>query len=82
MTRAERRTRTETVVARRKRDWLISASHDRLLRRGEAWDSKRAGRSRKLHPFDCGRPRCGICTRHWDPIRPRDLRALLCAEGE
>lgn len=57
MDRAERRRRTERIVARRKEVMRWSGMLE--------WaDDRRIGRCKTLHPFDCGRPKCGICSLH------------------
>lgn len=57
MDRKERRRRTARIVDRRKEvmRW------DGML---EWADDRRIGRCKTLHPFDCGRPKCGVCSLH------------------
>ncbi len=60
MDRQERRRRTARIVARRKEVMRWSGMLE--------WaDDRYIGRCRNMHPFDCGRPRCGICrtSRKW-----------------
>ena len=57
MDRQERRRRTNRIVARRKE---VMRWSDYLK-----WADKRyLGRCKTLHPFDCGRPKCGVCGRN------------------
>ena len=54
MTRADRRARTETVRDRRRRQ--VSAIDPARVR-----TQRVEGKMRSMSPFDCGRPRCGVC---------------------
>lgn len=77
MNRKERRRRTENVVARRKELMRWSGMLE--------WaDSRYLGRCKTLHPLDCGRPRCGVCTLHkrrWSgETRKERLANLECQE--
>ena len=72
--RGERRARTERIVERRRRDWLLTQDAD-------GWTPHRAGRSRNLHPFDCGTPGCWVCTRRWGAI-PQVTKQVQAATDE
>ncbi len=45
----------ENVRKRRKQDWL---------RDGRYYKDPHPHNCNKKHPFDCGNPRCGICSGH------------------
>ncbi|MHA2279827.1 MAG: hypothetical protein ACXAC5_02990 [Promethearchaeota archaeon] len=53
MDKAERRSRTDRVVTRRK--------EMRWSGMFEWADNRYIGRCKTRSPFDCGRPRCGLC---------------------
>lgn len=59
--------RTERIVARRKKvlRWskLLLDDEKSAQQRG-----KQVGRCRDRHPFDCGRTRCGICSKKRDAL--------------
>ena len=54
MNRAERRRRTEVIIARRREEIRWSEMLNWV-------NSRYIGRCRNMSPFDCGRPRCGVC---------------------
>lgn len=56
MNRAERRRRTEVIITRRMEEIRWSEMFDWV-------DSRDIGRCKNMSPFDCGRPRCGVCGR-------------------
>lgn len=66
MNRAERRARTDRVVARRKR----------FVHGGAP-----IGRCRDRHPHDCGHTQCLTCHAHkvFDTPKPADVRRLAIA---
>jgi hypothetical protein len=72
--RQERRAEAERVVAHRFHDWLKCFKPDE-------WDERRAGRARKVHPFNCGNPRCFVCKypKVGGKMRPRDRKRLASA---
>jgi hypothetical protein len=68
--------RTEAVVERRRRDaFMVRDPH---------WNEAVAGRSRHMHPWACGQPRCFCC--HHEKLAkipdPRDVRQMDEARGE
>lgn len=73
MDRAERRRRTERIVRRRIRVMRWSYMDE--------WATERyVGRCKKIHPFDCGRPRCGVCSlgkRKWAGKTLQERKAAL-----
>ncbi len=75
MDRQERRRRTARIVARRKEvmRWsgMLKWADDRYL-----------GRCKTLHPLDCGRPRCGVCSlgRKLSGITRQEEKAKLAQE--
>ena len=73
MNRAERRWRTANIVARRQ--WQL----DWIFPEGDA-APKVVGRCRTMAPFDCGRPRCGLCSlikRKWAGPTRAEMQAYL-----
>lgn len=59
------------VVANRLADWNMYYGHNPA-------DPVRRGRMRKVHPFNCGRPRCGLCgnARHmWGHVTLAEVKA-------
>ena len=94
MDRAERRRRTRVKVASRVRVLKRAAMLDlpeeqhlknekdrqELLRKYESIRAYRIGRCKHMHPFDCGRPRCGVCSRHKRhriSETPQELKAVI-----
>lgn len=73
--RAERRWCTQKVVNRRKffaqKIYFGTIPEDRI--------GKVLGRCRTMHPYDCGRPNCGICQydKQCDIQRVQDIRSDL-----
>jgi hypothetical protein len=94
MTRAERRRRTALKFIGRVRlleqscrdvQWFDPTGH---LRRAQKHDSSKFHASRQLigpcrstHPFDCGRPRCGVCS-FYRYVRPPTRQEQLAALRE
>jgi len=76
MDRAERRRRTSLIVTRRKEVMRWSEMFDWAT--GPRW----IGRCKKLHPFNCGRARCGICKPHkrWKKNHTKAERAFWLFE--
>jgi len=72
MDRAERRRRTANVLARRIGQMHWSDFFDWI-------DDRYIGRCRLMSPFDCGRPRCGVCqkSRKWLGITRKERMAEL-----
>lgn len=78
MDRAERRRRTHVKVASRLRvlKWSGMLDLPRIqvgncqpgtsehLTTWEGMKDHLIGRCKNMHPFDCGRPRCGVCSGH------------------
>ena len=73
MDRAERRRRTENIVTRRTKVMRWSG----MLK----WaDFRYVGRCKTLHPFDCGRPKCGVCgllKRRWSGETRQEKKAEM-----
>lgn len=77
MDRAERKRRTANVVARRVKEMRWDGMFEWI-------DEQYVGRCRHMSPFDCGRPRCGVCTllkRRWAGKTRQEKRFDL-DEGE
>ncbi len=76
MDRKDRRRRTARIVNRRKEVM-------RWFGMLEWADDRRIGRCKNLHPFDCGRPQCGVCGKYsWrDKSRQERKAELTLKEG-
>lgn len=72
MNRAERRKRTYKIVNRRKKAMEWGGIAIPPERAGESFSNetpekyekrmkKAEGRCKNMHPFDCGKPNCGVC---------------------
>ena len=73
MNRAERRRRTEVVVARRIEEMRWTDMFEWI-------DDRYIGRCRNRSPFDCGRPRCGVCGWTRKHVLTRQEKAAKLAE--
>jgi hypothetical protein len=61
MNRAERRARTNKVVKKRTKDYLRMINRWEEKEKIEEVDGRCLGSFRTKHPFNCGRPGCGVC---------------------
>jgi hypothetical protein len=85
MDRGQRRARTERIVARRVKWWqtFYGPQTGRVWSAAEMSPEQR-GRSRKMHPTDCGNPRCWLC--HSEKLSakplPREVRQMDATREE
>ncbi len=61
MNRAERRRRT-AIIVRRKIEFVSLIWEDGVAPEDETYVRGFIGRCKKIHPYDCGKTRCGVCS--------------------